>query len=410
MPAHRLYVFILIAFIVLFPIRLFIYEKLHQPLLDSFLNQTFEGQGIIVEEPEEKSFYVEVIVKLSDVGRTQKVLVQAPFYPDFEYGDEVKIKGKLKYPKDFKTEAGHTFYYQKYLAKDDIYYILSSPTITLLEEDQGNAVKARLFTIKRRFISQIRTILPRPESSLMAGMLIAGKDGLGPRLEDDFKEVGLIHIVVLSGYNVTIIAEAFIKVLSFLPRAVGYGAGVIGIVLFALMAGGSTTIIRASTMSLIALLGKLTGNRYSALRALIIVGALMVLWNPLILRYDPSFHLSFMATFALIVFSPVIQCILGKFGESTVGEIISSTLAVEIFLLPYILYMNGSFAFVSFPANLLVLSFLPFTMLVGFLATIFSFIKLALAYPFAISAFIMLRYILRVVEVANTFIAYGMRL
>jgi competence protein ComEC len=410
MPPHRFYFFIFLVFIILFPLRLYFYQKLHQPLLDAFVNTTIEAQGVVVEEPEEKSFYIELIVKLSGTKRVQKIIVQAPFSPRFEYGDKVHVKGKLKHPKDFKTDAGHIFPYQKYLAKDDIYYILSSPTVTLIQKEQGNAIKAKLFDIKQKFIRQIRKMLPRPESSLMAGMLIAGKDGLGTALEDDFKEVGLIHIVVLSGYNVTIVAEAFIKVLSFLPASIGYGMGAVGIILFALMAGGSTTIIRASIMALIALLGKMTGNIYSALRALIIVAVVMVLWDPLILRYDPSFHLSFMATFALIVFSPVVQSFLGKFGETAVGEIISSTLAVEIFLLPYILYMNGSFAFISFPANLLVLSFLPFTMLVGFLGTMISFISLSLSYPFAIGSFIMLRYILRVAEIATGLTGWGITL
>lgn len=407
MPQHRFFVVIMLAFAVLFPIRAFIYTHFHQPLLDEFLGKTFEGRGVVVEEPEEKSFYQEVIVDLQGTKRRQKILVQAPFYPRFEYGDEVMVKGVLKYPKDFKTDAGHTFYYQKYLAKDDIYYLLSSANVTHLQKDQGNSLKAFLYGIKHSFIAQIQKILPRPESSLMAGMLIAGKDGLGTTLEDTFKEVGLIHIVVLSGYNVTIVAEAFIKVLSFLPRGIAYGSGGIGIILFAVMAGGSATIVRASIMSLIVLVGRLTGNMYSALRALIVVGVLMALWNPLILRYDPSFQLSFLATFALVVFSPVIKNIFGKFGETTLGEIVSSTLAVEIILLPYILYMNGAFAFISFPANLLVLSFLPFTMLVGFVATMLSYIKIAIAYPFAAAAFVMLRYILRIAEIAGGMTAFG---
>lgn len=410
MHAHRFYFLLLVVLAAFFPLRSYMYEKSHKPLLDAYLGGVFEGRGIVVEEPNEKSFYQEVIVDLVGTGRTQKILVQAAFYPRFTYGDEVKIKGILKYPKDFQTNAGHAFHYQKYLAKDDIYYLLASPTITLVQKGQGNPVKSFLFNVKHSFVSHVQKILPRPESSLMAGMLIAGKEGLGTLLEESFKKVGLIHIVVLSGYNVTIIAESFIRVLFFLPRGVAFGTGAFGIILFAIMAGGSTTIIRASIMSLIALLGKLTGNVYSALRALLIVGVILVLWNPLILRYDPSFQLSFLATFALIVFSPIIQSILGKFGETTIGEILSSTFAVEIFLLPYILYMNGSFSFVSLPANLLVLSFLPFTMLLGFAATILSFFKLSFAYPFAVAAFVMLRYILRIVEIANTFSGFGLRL
>lgn len=410
MSKYRFYFFLCLVFIIIFPIRLYIHTKFHQPLLDEFLNGTFQGKGIIVDEPSEKSFYQEVIVEVEGTKRIQKIIVQAQFYPKFEYGDKIFFKGKLKHPKDFRTDAGRIFPYQKYLAKDNIYYLLSNPSITLLSKDQGNPVKNILFGVKKSFIAHIQKVLPRPESSLLSGMLIAGKGGLGKTLENDFKEVGLIHIVVLSGYNVTIVAEAFIKILSFLPQTIAYGAGAIGIILFGIMAGGSSTIIRASIMSLIALIGKQTGNIYSALRALIIGGFLMIMWNPLILQYDPSFQLSFMATFALIVFSPIVKSFLGKLGDTTIGEIVSSTLAVEIFLLPYLLYMNGSFAFISFPANLLVLSFLPFTMLSGFIATTLSYINISFSYLFSVISFIMLRYILRIVEIATDFSSFGIHL
>lgn len=397
MRNHRLLAYGIIF--ILFAVRLFTYPYFHQPLFDEFVGKTFEGRGMVVSEPKEKSFYAEVIVRIADTD--QKVLVQAPFHPDFEYGDEVTVKGKLKHPKDFKTDAGHVFPYQKFLAKDNIFYILSAPTITLLSKYNGNPIKHFLFSIKHSFVDHVNKIIPRPESTLLSGMLIAGKGSLGPDLEDSFKEVGLIHIVVLSGYNVTIIAEAFIKMLLFLPRIFAYSTGAFGIVLFAIMAGGGPTIIRASFMSIVALVGKLTGNTYSALRALIVGGLIMIFINPLILRYDPSFQLSFMATFALIVFSPIVQELFGEFGKTTIGEIISSTLAVEIFLFPYLLYMNGSVALVSFLANISVLPFLPFTMLFGFLGVVSSYLLLPLSYPFSLVSFIMLRYILRIAELSS---------
>lgn len=399
------FIFILLNLFLIGVIRFQLHEKANAPLFDHLLGKTVVFEGVVVAEPKEKSFYQEVIVKIEDAHhpyRTQKILVQAPFYPRFAYGDRVSAKGKLKEAKDFKTDAGRMFPYKKFLAKEKIYYLLSTPTVTLIESGQGNPLKTRLFAAKDSFVSHIEKVIPWPESSLMSGMLIAGKAGLGAKLEDDFKEVGLIHIVVLSGYNVTIVAEAFIRSLSFLPRGVALASGAFGIVLFAIMAGGGSTIVRASIMALIALLGRQTGNMNGALRALFAAGLIMVLWNPLILRYDPSFHLSFMATFALITCTPLVKRVI-----PWAGEIVCSTLAVQIFLLPYLLWMNGSFAFVTFPANLLVLTFIPFTMLAGFLAAASSYISIELSYPFAMVAFVMLRYILRIVEVAKEWVGWG---
>jgi len=400
--------------ILAFFIRYGWHERTHVPLLDSGLGRNFETIGIVVEEPEEKTFYQEVIIRVTDprfaVNKKQKILVKAPFYPKFAYGDEVKVKGVLKYPKDFIGSSGRTFHYQKFLAKDDVFYLLSSASATLLSERNGNKLKHVLFDVKNSFIGQIKKILPRPESSLLSGMLIAGKGGLGADLEQKFKDVGLIHIVVLSGYNVTIVAEAFIKILSFVPRLYGYSAGMFGIALFAVMAGGGTTIIRASMMAVIALYAKWTGNTYSAFRALTFSGGLMILYNPLTLLYDPSFHLSFMATFALIVFVPHTQKLFGGFGKTVLGEIMCSTLTIEIFLLPYLLWMNGSFAPISFIANTLVLAFIPATMLAGFVAVLVSYLFFTFSYPFALASFVTLHYIMRIVEIASAFTGFTLRI
>lgn len=397
--------FILLVFV--FLVRYCWYVRTHVPLLDAGLGRGFETVGIVVEEPEEKAFYQEVVIEVSG---NQKILVQAPFHPRFEYGDEVRAKGVLKYPKNFTTASGRTFPYVKFLAKDNVYYLMSSATTTLVSQRNGPRLKHFLFDIKSSFIDQIHKILPRPESSLLSGMLIAGKGGLGADLEKKFKEVGLIHIVVLSGYNVTIVAEAFIKTLSFVPRMYGYSAGVLGIILFAVMAGGGTTIIRASAMAIIALYAKWTGNTYNAFRALMFSGVVMVLINPLTLLYDPSFHLSFMATFALIVFTPYTQKLFGKFGEMAIGEIVASTLTIELFLLPYLLWMNGTFAPISFLANIAVLSYIPATMLVGFVAVMASYAYFSVAYPFALASFVMLHYVMRVVEIASAFTGFAIRL
>jgi len=413
---------IILAFLLVFLIRYGWYTRTHVPLLDGGLGRGFETVGVVVEEPEEKSFYQEVIIEVSNVGSSlsaspslwflnskQKILIKAPFYPKFTYGDEVRAKGVLKYPKDFKTDSGRTFPYVNFLAKDNVYYLMTSSKVTLLSERNGARLKHVLFDIKNSFIGQIHKILPRPESSLLSGMLIAGKGGLGSDLEQKFKDTGLIHIVVLSGYNVTIVAEAFIKILSFVPRLYGYSAGMFGIILFAVMAGGGTTIIRASAMAIIALYAKWTGNTYNAFRALVVSGACMILLNPLTLLYDPSFHLSFMATFALIVFTPYTQKMFGSFGETAIGQIISSTLTIELFLLPYLLWMNGEFAVVAFLANVAVLSFIPATMLAGFVAVVVSYVYFALSYPFAVISFITLHYVMRIVEIASLFTDFAIR-
>ncbi len=378
-------------------------EYRNKPLLDSYIGTTFSGKGIVIEEPEEKNYYNQVVVKVEGISKTQNIILRDVKNTKLNYGDEITFNGTLKKPESFKTDNGRVFDYPHYLAKDSIFYLMSTPHIKVGAHDKGSSIKAFLFGIKLSFIKHIQNILPRPESSLLAGLTVAGKDLLGVTLEDKYKKVGLIHVVVLSGYNVTIVAEALVALLSFLPRLISYSFGALGIILFSILAGGSSTIIRAAIMSIIALIGKAQYGNYNALRALMISATIMVFINPLILAYDPSFQLSFLATFGLIILSPSIQlylerkCHIAK--DSALSQIISATISTQLFLLPYLIYSNGLFSIVALPANLLVVSLVPFTMLVGFLAAFLSYFSLTVSYLFSFTAFILLRYQLRIVDI-----------
>ena len=117
-------------------------------------------------------------------------------------------------------------------------------------EGDGGSVRSILFAVKSAFMSRIQSLLPEPHSSLLGGILLGAKESLGRAVLDDFRIVGLIHIVVLSGYNVTLVAEAIMRALSFFPRAFGMAFGAGSIVLFAILTGAGATVVRASTMAL----------------------------------------------------------------------------------------------------------------------------------------------------------------
>ncbi len=209
-----------------------LHEIRHTPLFDKYVGNNFSGRGIVIEEPEQKNFYTQVIVRLEGDAKTQKLILQDAANSRAGYGDEISFKGKLKKPHSFVTDNGRTFDYPHYLAKDNIFYIVSSPHIEVLAHHKGSFIKSFLFGIKKSFITHVEKIIPRPESALLSGLTVAGKQLLGVTLEEKYKRAGLIHVVVLSGYNVTIAAEALVALLSFLPRLIGYSAGAIGIVLF----------------------------------------------------------------------------------------------------------------------------------------------------------------------------------
>ncbi|MEK7151852.1 MAG: ComEC/Rec2 family competence protein, partial [Patescibacteria group bacterium] len=142
-----------------------------------------------------------------------------------------------------------------------------------------------------------------------------------------------------------------------------------------------------------------TGRTHDITIALFLAGFLMLLHNPKILMFDPSFQLSFLATLGLIYGAPLIE----KYFHLVptrfqLREFATATIATQIFVLPLLLYMTGEFSMVALPVNLLVLVFIPLTMLFGFLTGVVGFVSTTLSVPFAAVSYLFLAYELQVVE------------
>lgn len=365
------------------------------PLLEKQINSKVVLRGMIVDEPDERENYLQLTIKAEDSGA--KILIRTNRYGIFRYGDAVEIKGILKKPEIFSDS---TFDWPAYLAKDDIYFEMFYPDVKILSTGGGFWLKRQMFFLKEKFIGNLSSLVPEPNASYLAGLVVGGKKAMPKNLQDEFRRAGIIHVVVLSGYNVTIVADMIMKILSGLPFFFGLGFGILGILLFAVMTGASATVIRASIMAGFVLLARATGRIYHISIALLAAGFLMILANPKILRFDVSFQLSFLATLALICLSPILEKKLNFIPKKFhIREIMAATISTQIFVLPLLLYSTGLFSAVGLVVNLLVLVFIPATMLFGFLSAGLGFLSLALGTPFGWIAYAFSAYELWVVDI-----------
>lgn len=332
------------------------------------------------------------------------IRLKTKLYPRFSYNDTITFSGKISKPFNFKSETGRAFDYVGYLAKDDVFYEIKSAVVTSVPADEPKklsygGISGILFYMKRRFVSHLEHILGEPHAALAAGLVVGEKSALGKDLLNDFRIVGLIHIVVLSGFNITIVGDAMRKLLSFVPRVWGIVVGGIGIALFGVMVGGGATVVRSCFMAGIALSADLIRRDYQVTRALIFAGLLMLIQNPMILLHDPSFQLSFLATLGLILLATPIEKRLTKIPEKFgMRGIVAATIATQIFVSPYILYMMGSISIIGMVVNILVLPVIPITMLIVFLTGAAGFISLDISQIFGWIAHLLLTYELHMVE------------
>jgi competence protein ComEC len=258
-------------------------------------------------------------------------------------------------------------------------------------------VKNALFAIKNKFLEKMNFAISPPESLLMGGLILGEKTAFSEELRQSFIDTGTIHIVALSGYNITIVAEWFMKLFSSLPQNIGISMGMFAILLFILMTGASSTAVRAGIMAALALVARATGRNYDVARALVLAGVIMVLINPFVLAYDVSFQLSFIATVAVIFFTPKIEKYFLWVLARKLRDIISVTFAAYIFVLPFVLFKMGNLSLVALPANILILPFIPFTMFLGFLTSFLGLIWYGFSLPFGYLSYLILHYELSVV-------------
>lgn len=383
------------------------YGHPESPVLVGAVGMVVSLEGVVFAEPDTRDDKVLLPVSIDTFitpeGRravSGGVLVTAPQYPEWKYGDRVFVSGTLEYPKNFENEQGREFDYVSYLKKDGISYRMFARTASVVGGGEGSAIKEALFSFKRTFLDSISLLLPEPHSSLLGGLLVGAKESLGAELLDDFRATGIVHIVVLSGYNVTIVAEAIMRSMGFLPRVWGLSAGALSIVAFAVMTGGGATIVRASVMALLVLLARATGRTYDITRALFLAGFLMVWVDPDILVFDISFQLSFLATLGLLYLPPILEKYFSFIpARFHLRDFALATVSTQIFVLPLLLLKMGELSLVALPVNLLVLPVIPLTMLLGFLAGVSGMLVSTIALVFAFPAYLLLSYALLVVNV-----------
>jgi competence protein ComEC len=368
--------------------------------------------GVVRGEPDVRDTYTNLrmaaeslVLDDQEHAVTGTVLVRAPRYPEYRYGDRLEIEGLLETPPEFED-----FSYRDYLARQGIHSLLRRPHITLLARDQGSFFYAKLYAFKSRAQATIARFLPEPQASLLTGILLGVETGIPADLMADFSATGTTHIIAISGFNISIIAGLFSGLSTRLfGRRRAMPLAVTGIILYTLLVGASAAVVRAAIMGSLYVIAIHYGRQSDALNSLMAAAILMTALNPFTL-WDLGFQLSFAATLGLVLYTPVVQSwferglrkllsegatrkAIGLFNEALIV-----TLAVQITTLPIIVYNFRTLSLVTLLANLLILPAQPGLMLWGGLATIAGLLWLPLGQALGWVAWLFLTFTIVIVE------------
>lgn len=367
--------------------------------------ETVTFTGIITTEPDvrEKSIKLTIddLTIETEAGPlfvSSKVLVTIGRYPEYEYGDKLKIAGKLETPQQFED-----FNYKDYLKKDGIYSVMYFPEIELTNKDQGNLFFAKILSFKNKLRESIYQNLSPPQSSILGAMILGDKRKMSDDLKEKLNIVGVRHITAVSGLHVAILASILMTLLIGLGfwRQQAFYFSIILIALFIIMTGLQPSAIRAGIMAGLFLLAQHMGRMNTSSRTIVFAAAVMLALNPLLLRLDVGFQLSFLAMMGIIYLLPVFREWLRFIPEErffNLRSILAMTLSAQIFTLPILVYSFGRMSLIGVPANILIVPLLYWIMIFGFISALIGIFWQPLGWILSWPAWFLLTYVTKIVD------------
>lgn len=297
---------------------------------------------------------------------------------DIKRGDRVVVQGKL-------LEGFGSFSATMYRAN-----------LGKIERPQPGDVARQ---VRDWFANAVRIAIPEPQASLGIGYLAGQRRALPEDLAAALQIAGLTHIVVASGYNLTILVRLarrlFAKISLYMSALMASGM----IVSFIAVTGASPSMTRAGLVTGLSLLAWYFGRKFHPLILLSIVAAVTVIISPSFAWGDLGWQLSFAAFAGVMVVAPLAQrYFFGDKKPGTMRQILGETVAAQLITLPILVLAFGQFSNVAVVANLLVLPLVPLAMLLTFIAGIGGLLTPSVAGVVGLPGQWLLQYMIGVAE------------
>mgnify|MGYP000070429927 CR=1 FL=1 len=342
---------------------------------DIILEGIIESRDIINRD---KSTYIVKVNYILNDEKTyrlaDKVLLNYYGNDVLDISDKVRIRGTLELPRE-NTNPG-LFNYRLYLKTKGIYAVINTYSNSVSIISKGKLDQAQL--LRYKFQGEISKILDKTlneKNSKIMKSIILGDSGI---LDDEtnmrFRELGLSHILAVSGLHIGVIYLLIFRGLRLLSidRRYSITFALVIIWIYGFLIGFPVSVLRSSIMFSILSLSTLVYRRYDSINTLSFAGFILLLIRPLWI-FDVGFQLSFIATASIIIFTPRIKWLLSIYSKRA-SKILSSLLAVQIGLFPILAYHYNTYAVLSILSNLILVPIFSFSLIICFLIILISFV------------------------------------
>ena len=292
------------------------------------------------------------------------------------YGDDVELKGRLQMP------LPH--------APPNIFASMIFPRISV-SSTGGNPIIAALYHLRVVLATTIAQSLPQPEAALLIAILLGLRTPALKSLAFAFNVTGTAHLIVPSGFKVTILAglvlagtrwftmKRGVQTKAMLPaqkrrynrwRWLASLAVIGSIASYTILSGGGPAALRAGIMGALLVLAPRLGRIYNVYNALAVCALLLSIFDPFVL-WDVGFQLSFLGTLGIVALTPILEKALNKLTRLPFGQLIveisSVTLAAQLATLPIMALTFNQISFIAPIANMLTVPLLGIIIFIGIL-------------------------------------------
>ena len=288
--------------------------------------------------------------------------------------------------KDEKINYIKSFDLMEYWSARNINYISMYPKVTKVESQETvlYSVSYYAHTFRQSFYKNLENVMENKNAGLVMAMLWGDESHISTQTNNGYRAAGISHILVLSGYNLVIVAVLATFIFQKLKLKTRIVSAFIFLLIFILLAETASPVWRAAIMVSYAMLGSYFNRQADSRLAIWATAFLFGLYSPTVFMQDVSFHMSFLATLSIIYFYPLITNVFEYFFKienyskpfKAFISVSVLTISANILISPYILYQFSFFKVSGIVLSIFISAFVPIIMLFGFLSGVVAYFSL----------------------------------
>jgi competence protein ComEC len=246
-------------------------------------------------------------------------------------------------------------------------------------KDKRSIFICPIYSWRSRLVERLNLHFSKVAYGILGAMVLGYKENIPLLLYQSMVRSGTVHVLVVSGFNVGLVAFFFDLILKILRlrRRIRIIVILPVIFLYCALTGCSNPVLRATVMGSLAIIALLCKREPDMCNLLALAFLIIIFIDPWQL-FDVGFQLSFASVLGIIFAAQKLNCITGANGRKPgIFKLIFETAAVSfsawLFTAPIIFFNFKSLSLISVLANIIIVPLAALITVSGFVFLLFSF-------------------------------------